>query len=442
MEATTSLGTFVQLLAKGAQDVHTTVGPTHSFFATGQPSWKTYDAFSKDPVVNEFNEPQPVFSNDDVQQVFTCSLQHSGDLIVGMMLVIELPELDSGYSYVSDLGYKLIDQLSISVAGVELDQMTGLHMLVKATMSNALNEVTNFREMLNGSTVAGPLDSEADIQDESAVNHKLLHVPIPFWFGRAQVSNGFPLASLVTTQATLKLKLSQLSSIVRPAPDSDVRLRPRMSIVTDNITLDPKVAFALIRSGPSRSLFQQNMHQDYPVDTSAPVQRIELTCNRPVRRLLWLVTASDDPNQVLPDSVLSSRLILEGHDLMSRAPINPDTGDRADGKFSELVQPYLYGAASQPGLYSHSFALRPADVPYGGSIKKAPLYPWAPAEASYESPFIDQPTGAFDFSLTRNFLELTLDPDVVEDGCTVHIFFELYNVLEQAMNEVRPLFTD
>ncbi|GAQ91697.1 Cyclin family protein [Klebsormidium nitens] len=294
-----------------------------------------YSFRCRDPVVNEFNEPQPVFSNADVQPVFTCSLKHSGDLIVGMTLEVELPQLDSAYPYVSDLGYRLIDELSISVAGVELDRMTGLHMLLKAVMSDAHSEYSRFGDMLNGVTVPGMLDSEAEIQDGEATTHKLVHVPIPFWFARAQVSNGFPLASLITAEAIIKLKLSPLSSIIQPPPD--VRLQPRISILTDNVWLDPKVAFALIRSGPSKSLFQQNLHQDHAVDADLPVQRIELTCNKSVRRLLWLVTASDDPNQILPNSVLSSRLILEGYDLMSRGPVNQDTGERADGKYSELV---------------------------------------------------------------------------------------------------------
>ncbi|GAQ90580.1 cyclin [Klebsormidium nitens] len=330
---------------------------------------------------------------EPVPYSFRCRVKLARLLEVGMMLVIELPELNSEYSYVSDLGYKLIDLISISVAGIELDQMTGLHMLVKAVMSNAHNEYSKFGEMPNGVSVPGMLDSEAEIQDGEATTHKVLHVPIPFWFARAQVSNGFPLASLITAEAIIRLKLSKLSSIVQPAPADDVRLQPRISVLTDNVWLDPKVAFALIRSGPSKSLYQQNLHQDHAVDANSPVQRIELTCNKPVRRLLWLVTASDDPNEVIPNSVLSSRLILEGYDLMSRAPSNPDTGERVDSTYSNLVNPYLYGSASMPGVYSHSFALRPADVPYSRSTKGMQLYPWGPAESSYESPFVDQPTG-------------------------------------------------
>jgi hypothetical protein len=436
-----SLGTFVQLLAIGSQDVHTTVAPTHSFFATGQRTWHTYDAFTKDPEINEFNEPQPSLDNDSgPSSVFTCTLKRTGDLIVGLTLVVELPELDSQYQYVKDVGYKLIKEIAIGVNGVELDRLTGTHMLVKAVMSNAYNAYTLFSNLVNGVSINGVLETENSMQDSAATSHKLIHVPIPVWFGRAQVSSGFPLASLVTSDAVIKLTLNSLSTVVNNASEEDLSLRPKMSLLTDNVYLDPAVAFALIRSGPTKSIFQQNMHQEY-ISSDNPIQRIELVCNRNVRRLLWLVTAPDDPLSILRESVMSSRLIMEGHNLMDQAPLNQETGKRADGKYSNLVQPHFYGVSSMPGVYSQTFALRAADVPYGGSVKKTPMFPWAAEVPPYESPFVDQPTGAFDFSLTRNFLELSLHPDV-PDGSTVHIFFEAYNVLEQSLNEIRPMYLD
>jgi hypothetical protein len=93
-----------------------------------------------------------------------------------------------------------------------------------------------------------------------------------------------------------------------------------------------------------------------------------------------------------------------------------------------------------PGVYSQTFALRAADVPYGG--KKTQLYPLKGKVARYESPFFDQPTGAVNFGDTRNVLELKLHPDVVEDGFRIHIVFEAYNMLEHSTNEIRPIYVD
>lgn len=438
MDQTTSIGTFVQLLAKGPEDVHTTVNSTHSFFASGQRTWKTYDAFAKDPIINEFDEPQPAFTSNGILPIFPCNIQRAGDLIVGMTLLVELPVLESTYHYVTDVGYKLIDSISLHVAGAELDRLTGLHMLVKSVMSNAYTG--KFTEMVNGTRVHGSFDSDSSLQDSSVNSRLILQIPIPFWFARTQVSNGFPLSSLVTTNPVVKLTLSKLSTIISPAPDPDASMQPRISLMTDNVFLEPKVAFNLLRVRPTKSLFQQNQQQDFDVDLSNDVQKIELLCNRNVRRLLWFVTGPDDPATILTNSIMSSRLLMEGTDIMPNAPGNVD-GDRVDGMYSSLLQPHLYGTKSMPGVYSQTFALRAADIPYGG--KKTPLYPLAGGEVvHYESPFSDQPTGAFDFGSTRNFLELKVNPDVVEDGSQIHVVFEAYNMLEQATNEIRPIYVD
>lgn len=437
MDQAPHLVTFVQLFAIGPQDLSLTVGPTHSFFPVGSRSWRTYDAFAKDPVVNCFNEPQPAFTNADVSPVFTCDLRRSGDLITSLLLEVELPVLQNEYAYVPDVGYRLIDSMSISVGGVQLDSMEGLHMIIKSHMSN-----THVNGMVNGTLVKGTFDSGCSLQDDSAERRLILQVPIPFWFGRSQVSNGLPIAALMTPSPLVKLVLGKLSGIIQPTPPDGTVMNPKMTIVTDNVSLDPRVVYSLIRAEPTKSLYQQNASQNSPVDTSASVQRIELTCNRSVRRLLWLVTGPDDPPSVLSSSVLSWRLMMEGTDIVSKGPGNNETGDRVDGMYANLVQPYLYGTSSMPGVYSHTFALKAADVPYGGSSKKLPIYPMAPSKVAYESPYTDQPTGTFDFSSTRNFLELTLSSEAMVDGAVVHVYFECYNVLEQSSNELRPIYVD
>jgi hypothetical protein len=95
--------------------------------------------------------------------------------------------------------------------------------------------------------------------------------------------------------------------------------------------LDSRVAFALLRSGPTKSLFQQKQHEDFEVDMHDDVQKIELLCNRSVRRLLWYVTGPDDPVNILDNSVSSSRLLMEGTDIVPGAPANPESGARVDG---------------------------------------------------------------------------------------------------------------
>jgi hypothetical protein len=356
-----------------------------------------------------------------------------------MTLLVELPVLDSAYHYVTDVGYKLIDSISIHVAGAELDRLTGLHMLVKSVMSNAYAGM--FKMMVNGVLAHDSFDSNLSLQNSSSNSRLILQIPVPFWFARAQVSNGFPLGLLVTTNPVVKLTLSKLSTIIHPAPDPDATLQPRISLMTDNIIVEPKAAFNLLRSGPTKSLFQRNQRQDFDVDMGNDVQRIELLCNRHVRRLLWFVTGPDDPATILTDSVVSSKILMDGADIMPNAPRNEESGDRVDGLYSNLVQPHLYGTRGMPGVYSQTFALRAANVPYRS--KKTPLYSLAGGDAvHYESPFSDQPTGAFDFGSTRNILELKLNLDVVQDGSHVHVVFEAYNMLEQATNEIRPIYID
>jgi hypothetical protein len=218
----TGVGAFVELLAKGPQDAHMTLGSTHSFFSSGRRTWKTYDAFSKDPIINEFDEPQPKSLNEGILPINARNILRTGDLIVSMTLLVELPVLDAAYCYVSDVGNKLIESVSIYVAGVELDRMSGLHMLIKSVMSNAY--VGRFQEMINGTLVGGSFNSASPLQDVSSNARLMLHVPIPFWFWRAQVSNVFPFSALVTTNPLVKLTLRKLGCIIVPAPDADATM--------------------------------------------------------------------------------------------------------------------------------------------------------------------------------------------------------------------------
>jgi hypothetical protein len=439
-----SLGTIHQLQAIGPQDKLISINPTHSFFASGQ--WDRYEHFSSDPVVQYFNEPRPFLSSDS-STAFTCTLDKSGGLVNGMFLCIELPALTAPYAYVKpNLGYMLIDSVSLSVKGVELDRMTGVGMLVKSELSKQAAQADGVANMLDGVSVPGVLSERFDftLSDETAATHWLLHVPLPFWFARSTVSNPFPLGVLAREDAVLQVTFRSTGAVIVPEPPENTILTSKISLVTTNLHIPPDVANELLRSEidlTKKQLFQQNFYQSETVDLELPIQRLEIICNRSVRRILWTVIGPMPGSSILTGAIVISRLIFDGHDVAATAPRDPNTGLSTDTLYLEVVQPYLYGSSSGvAGVCSHSFALSTADRPYMGT--KLPLYPISPKDANYESPYTDQPSGAFDLSYTRNFLEVQLNPDVVPERSSIHVLFEAYNVLEYSLDEFKTMYID
>jgi hypothetical protein len=288
--------------------------------------------------------------------------------------------------------------------------------------------------MVDGLPVPGTLDPafESSIAEEGGTSRLVLHVPLPFWFARSSVSNPFPLGALARDDAVLKLCLKPAASIVTPDPPEDAVVLPLITLVTDNVHVMPDFS----NRTRGRTLFQQHGAQVAAVDLQKPVQRLEIICNRSVRRILWTVTGPPPAEEIVSNSVSVSRLLFDGHNVAPTAPKNDANGLRTDSFYSQVVQPYLYGSSGGvAGVYSHSFALCQSDRPYMGP--KLPIYPFLPADPAYGSPYSDQASGAFDMSVTRNFLEIQLNEDVVPIGSSIHVLFEVYNVLEYSLDEMK-----
>ena len=161
----------MQLIAYGPQDIYLTGNPQITFFKV---VFKRHTNFSVEPTEQSWN------AVGNFSKTVTCIVNHSGDLISNMHVVISLPAIDACsnimWGYVSRLGHAIISETKVEIGGHLIDRQLG-------DWLNVWYELTVVNQKESYMNMIGDIPALTSINNNAKPAYNL-YIPLQFWFNR------------------------------------------------------------------------------------------------------------------------------------------------------------------------------------------------------------------------------------------------------------------
>ena len=196
---------------------------------------------------------------------FTCTLS-KGDLIAGLNVQIELPDLPDGCAWVDSIGHALIKKVTLEVGGQPIDEQSGAWFEICSELMLTGAQREGYRRMV-------------DSKD-------WLFVPLRFWFC-ANPGAALPVIALQFHEVKLHFELRTFAECVaHDASLSTTLAFKSFSVVEDLVLLDveERKRFAKLKHD---YLITQTQTRTSPVVFDGKAQKIRLDLNHPVKELVF-----------------------------------------------------------------------------------------------------------------------------------------------------------
>lgn len=374
-------GGLLQLVAMGKQDVFLTGNPQMTWFKM---VYRRYTNFAME-------SQQIYFDGDpDFGKRVTALIPRRGDLLGSMNLEIVLPyvTMSDGTvgTYTNNIGYSLIEEISIEIGEQEIDKQTGEWMQIWSTLSTtagqreALNNMIGHVDGLNIPPVSTPA-SECAVGTYKFGAVKL-YIPLQFWFNK-NPGLYLPLLAMQYHPVRINMKIRDLAGMLvntdltatcaprQPQPASIIDLR----LWGDYVYLDTEERRRFV-SNTHEYLIEQIQYTpktSLPADTNINTVRMEF--NHPIRELIWVIQRDvmQTTHEWFNWGSTSAYESGQSRDILQDATLQVDGYDRFDTRDSgyfRLVQPFNHHTSTdiKQFIYLYSFAIRPEDSQPCGSL--------------------------------------------------------------------------
>lgn len=263
-------GALLQLASIGSQDPYFTSNPQITLF---KKKYMKYTNFATETVRVDFDGGKLSFGSS--QGVI---LDNSGDLINKIVLVIKLDSNNSKtWGYVNKLGHAIIDNITISIGGTEIDSISGEFINIYHELYRNSSHDTNYDKMIGNVPEMKRID----------VDHPeyTLYIPLNFWLCKTSYL-AFPTCALNNQDFQINVTLSNALDCINYKGDEPLDLPTINSsyFLIDYIYLENE----------ERNLFKTNGHT-YLIETvqeiedtiTSQISRINLTFDRPSKYIIW-----------------------------------------------------------------------------------------------------------------------------------------------------------
>lgn len=203
-------GGYIQLAAYGSQDFYLTANPQISFFKT---VYRRYTHFSMD--YYRLNPEGNIGLNDQETITYNFKIDRNADLIHDIFFTFTLPDIysndDTEFRWIKNIGYNIIDKVSIYIGGSVIDEHYGEWFQIwnELTTPNDKKEllnkmIGNIPELYDPPNAPGNhgIYPNSNLQTgRTALNAapsilgRKIRVPLIFWFNR-NPSLAIPLIAL------------------------------------------------------------------------------------------------------------------------------------------------------------------------------------------------------------------------------------------------------
>jgi hypothetical protein len=264
-------GALLQLAALGSQDPYLTSNPQITFF---KKKFMRYTNFATETVQVNFDGSSLNFGQSQ-----TATLDNSGDLVYKMILVLKLDaNTDKTWGYVNKLGHAIIDNISISIGGTEIDTHYGdfIHIYNELYRNDSHDE--NYNKMIGNIPEMKRLDV---VHPEST-----LYIPLYFWLTKSSVLT-FPTCVLRNQDFQITVTLNDAIDCINYKGTSVPDNLPNISsayFLIDYVYLDLNEQ-QLFKSEDHNYLIEQV--QELTDNITAETHRINLAFDKPCKYILW-----------------------------------------------------------------------------------------------------------------------------------------------------------
>jgi hypothetical protein len=264
-------GALLQLAALGSQDPYLTSNPEITLF---KKKINRYSNFSTGTVQVNFDGNGVNFGTTQ-----TATVDNMGDLIYKMTLVIVLEKNTSKtWGYVNRLGHSIIDNISISVGGTEIDVHDGDFMYMYNELNRNDSHDENFDKMIGNTSAMKNIDVDHD--------EYTLYIPLSFWFTKSTFLS-FPICAVNNQKFQVSVTLNEALDCINYKGSSEPTSLPNVTssyLLVDYVYLD-LAEQSLFRSEPHSYLIEQV--QDLTDSINLETSRVNLSFDKPCKYLLW-----------------------------------------------------------------------------------------------------------------------------------------------------------
>jgi len=398
---------LIQLVAYGAQDIYLTGSPQITFFKV---AYRRHTNFAMEAIEQTFT------GVPDFGKKVTATISRNGDLITRAYIEVDLPAVSapstgSGFSWVSQVGHFLVNNVNVEIGGQQIDKHYAEWYNILSDLTLPAGKATGYNKMIgNYSPLVAPVGSATHATAAGASSPAAtLWIPMQFWFNR-HPGLALPLIALQYHDVKLNYQFNSFNDLIRGTATAASLGDCTLYIDYIYLDTDERRRFALAQ----HEYLIEQLQFTGDESLSGINNKIKLAFNHPTKELVFVVqrgdvvTAGATANERLDytnwtnnvvksvgsNPVHSALLQLNGHDRFSVRP----------GDYFNLVQPYQHHSnIPSTGVCVYSFALTPEE---------------------------HQPSGTLNFSRIDNAtLQLTLDSSMSGQAAVVKIFAVNYNVL-------------
>jgi len=344
-------GGLLQLVAYGSQDLYLTSNATVTFFKNVT---RRHTAFSIESIQQTLN------GSVGFGQRVTATISRNGDLMMGAMLEVQLPELPVGnHSWVQGVGYRLLETVELDIGGQRIDRITGQYMDMLQELTVKEDKQAGLNKMVGrdwtGKDAAGNLAKFCG----SPRKVPKLYIPLTFFFSKSP-SLALPLIALQYHEVKLTFTFAAASDLIRTwegktgaTPDRWAPYTGTVLPVLNEVDLyidytfldsDERRKFATVSHEMLIEQVQFTGVESITVNSASTFHKQRLNLNHPCKALIW--TCAHE---------VSSGGILGGNATVSYPSISLDAFDCSEyAGFDKLITPG--DANTQLYTYNHTTA--------------------------------------------------------------------------------------
>ena len=226
-------GGLMQLTAFGAQNIFVNGNPSMSYF---NKLYKRTTNFAMEHYRIEAGGVSDMSMPNSDHQTFRFKIPNYADLLHDCYICVNIPDIwspltrigtsdarPSEFQWVRNLGFNMIEEVSVTFNGTQIASFTGEWMKVlsymhesKAKRENIDDMVGNLKEYYDPGNAGGRMQqyphaiatSTAPISAPS-IRGRQLTIPLPFWFCK-EISESLPLIAMRLTEVEIRVTFSSL----------------------------------------------------------------------------------------------------------------------------------------------------------------------------------------------------------------------------------------